>query len=122
MKKTYVIIQADMNDADYCSSKNLLETEEEIKIVERVAAAIKSFKPYKSEDKKWTHHHNWPAGENSPREDLGEKSPKELYVDSGKITEEEYDFFSDITPHGEYGIHTIESIELLTVTEERELL
>lgn len=49
-------------------------------------------------------------------------TPYEIYVDSGKLTEEEFYFFDEMVPYGEHGVHTIESIELLIVAEERSLL
>lgn len=50
-------------------------------------------------------------------------TPKELYVDTGKVTQEVLDLFNEnYTPHGEYGIHSIESIELLEVSNEYKLL
>ena len=68
-----------------------------------------------------THSHNFPTGE-CLRADLGEKSPEELYVDSGLCTLEEFEIFKDLVPYGSYGVHTIRCVELRPVVEVENLL
>ena len=108
MKTFYVEI--DTNDADYVG--RLVEVSNEdaerwMPLIEK----IKNFKPYSGESRatgfEWTHHHNFPFGE-CCREDLGEKTPCELY----NISEDEMEAFQEAfwLWGNEYGFHTITQI------------
>ena len=117
----YLNITADTNDGDYIS--NLSEiSEEELEKILPVIEAIKNFKPYTvnitegdwSHD--WTHNNNYPVGD-CHRKGSGEKSAHELY---GHLPG--FHLFDYMVPYNEYGIHTITSIELLEVTDKKELL
>ncbi len=111
--KKYIIIKADTNDADYITSKHLI-TDTELEIIQPIIKAIKDYTEDTSiKHQKWNF---WRIGNND------NPSPKELYVDSGKCTQESLDYFNDFRPHGEHGIHSIESIELLEVFKEQRLL
>jgi len=116
--KKYLIITADTNDADYITNK-VEVTEELLTLVMPVIEAIKDFKQYEIPSDfgfNWKHNHNFPEGD-CLREDLGEKSTKEMY---GHL--EGFEEFRDMVPMSEYGIHTITSIELFDVAEGKRLL
>lgn len=103
--KKYILIKADTNDADYVMEKHEI-TDEQLKELEPIFKAIKECKIS----------HNWATGEYCDKED----TPENVY--KGILTEEQILLFEEYTPYGEYGIHTIESIDVLTVTEERNIL
>lgn len=110
----YILIEADTNDADYISTFNPI-TDEEIELIKPIINAIKGFMPYVGisiRGSEWTHSNNFPTGE-CYRQDLGEKSAEELY---GHL--DNFDLFDNFVPYCEYGIHTIESIKIVTILEE----
>lgn len=112
--KKYIIITADTNDADFVSKKTKI-TDKELKSIKPIIKAIKGFKPYKKGG--WEHQNNYPVGE-CVRPDLGQQSAEEYY---GHLPN--FGLFNETyVPYGEYGIHTITSIELLTVAKETKLL
>lgn len=106
--KLYIVIEADTNDGDYITEIAEI-SQKELEQIEPVFKAIKKQKQ----------RHNWPTFEGRRSE---EKSPYELYVDSGLITEKQYDIFNEFVPHGEWGIHTIESIKVFEVVNEKNYL
>lgn len=120
--KKYLVITADTNDGDYVTEKHSV-TDETIELLKPAIEAVKNFKPYKvhMHNIDWNHSHNFPTGE-CCREDLGEKTPKEYYVDGGFMTEDQFLDFEEYVPYAEYGIHTITSIEILEVSEETKLI
>lgn len=103
--KNILIIKADTNDADYVYSINEVSNEE----IQELKLIVKAV-----EEAKAPHGHNW---DTSDYTDMG---PKKLY--EGKLTVEQMDLFSDYCPYGEYGIHTIEEVRILKVSEEIKLL
>lgn len=105
--KYIVIVKADTNDADYVeNSCEILK--EDIEDLYLIAKAIENCKG----------RHNWETDDHSY-----ECTPEKLYVDTGILTEEQVDWFNEyFTPYSEYGIHTIESITLLEVVKETQLL
>lgn len=109
-KQWEIKIVADTNDADYVTEVSKISDDELNKILPLIKA-IKNFKPYtvKVRGTNWTHGHNFPDGEYSPRTDLGEKTINEIY---SEFSEETIETFRDLVPTGEYGIHTIESIKI----------
>ncbi len=109
-KQWDIKITADTNDADYVTEISSI-SDGDLNKIKPLIAAIKNFKPYKTrvDGLDWSHSHNYPWGEHLPREDLGEKYPREIYKG---FDEEVFQIFEDLIPHGEYGIHTIESIEI----------
>ena len=119
----YIVIKADVNDGDYITEKTRI-TDENLVNIMPVIEAIKNFKPYIGYSEKfcdkWTHSHNFPYGD-SVREDLGQKSALDYYIEQG-IPEEQVALFIEFIPTGEYGIHTIQSIEILEVINEIKLL
>ena len=120
MAKEYfeLTIVADTNDADYITEIQKI-TQEELEFIKPIVKKIKKFKPYTTPCSYGTrtHHHNWANGD-CLREDLGEKSPQELY----DLTDEEYEAFSEYLPSSEYGFHTIESIEVTPYVKKEKLL
>jgi len=127
--KKYLIVTADTNDADYIT-ENTEISDKDLEILKPLFKSIKNFKPYKvkyksscsGEIREWTHDNNfpWGNGEYMPREDLGEKSVEEIYSDHKEAVE----LFTEggYCPYGEYGIHTIESIEVMEVASKKKLL
>jgi hypothetical protein len=121
--KYYINITADYNDGDYISEMNEI-SEETLELIRPVIEAIKGFNRYEvktNSGSTWYHGNNFPTGE-CYRSDLGEISAKEFYVDSGLVTQEQFDAFRRLVPSSEYGIHTIESIDLFHVIEKHSLL
>ena len=101
----YLIIEADTNDGDYITEKQAIATEEELEDIKRIVEVIRNCKK----------RHNWPNGECARDGEL-----EALY--DGLLSPNEIDFFSQYVPNGEYGIHTIVSVEILVVSEEITLL
>lgn len=101
--KKYLVIVADTNDADYVETMNVV-TDEQLQKLDLIIKAIKKCKD----------RHNW------PNYDGADKSIEQLY--EGILTEKQIEFFNDLCPTGEYGIHTIESIRLLEVISDKQLL
>ena len=97
--KTYklLIIKADHNDGDYLHSINEV-SDADIQEILPVIEAIKEFG--KS--------HNYNTSEY--RDDEPTASDEYGHLEG-------FDLFDDYVPHGEYGIHTIKSIDILTVVE-----
>ena len=91
--KTILWIKADTNDADYITSENSVN-EGGLEVIRKVCKVIKeNGGPYGVE---------WKTGEiGNPYDTWGEL-----------LTEEEIEIFNDYVPYGEYGIHTIEAVEL----------
>lgn len=118
----YIRIVADTNDADHVTTFEKID-DKTLALITPVIAAIKAFKPYKTEDGEmdWTHDHNWPIYD-CCRKDLGEKSPKELYVDTNLVTKKAFDAFDELVPTGEQGCHTIVRIEILNIDSIDKLL
>lgn len=101
--KKYVIIEADYNDGDCVSRKTEVE-DSDIEVIKKVCKLLKK-------DSGWGNREARDEGNNPYR-----------FVENKKLTEEEVDLFSDLCPSHEYGIHSIESVELLEVVKETELL
>ena len=107
MKTVLVIV--DVNDGDYIKDVVNIPKETFEKFLPLIEK-IKNFKPYKVVDRHgitWAHCNNFPC-DAACREDLGEKTPMELY----DITEEELYEFRDTFElfAGEDGFHTITRI------------
>lgn len=118
-----ITIVVDTNDADYNTKVSLI-SEKDLEKIKPLIKAIKAFKPYSSYSKgsskmKWDHEHNYPHGEYSPRTDLGEKTPEEIYP---QFSEEIHEIFRDHCPFGEHGFHTIVSVKVAPAIKEQKLL
>lgn len=106
----YLKIVADSNDADYVTSFNSLREEDE-DLINKLAKLILQ----KEDENKENYFHNW------PNKEWYEVTPRDLYPE---LTEEEHDvlFYENYIPSCEDGIHTIESIEILEVSNVKVLL
>ena len=125
MSKDYMIkIVADTNDADFVERTTSAD-KKTIEFWRKLAKKIKALQPYAStinktygDNKPWMHSNNWPAGE-CQRDDLGEMHYTELYHIS---EEEDEEYIWPYVPRAEYGIHTIETIEVMPNIEKEKLL
>lgn len=99
--KKYIIIKADTNDGDYVTEKTLISDEE----VEKVKYILSKMDT--------THKIRW--------ETLDQANSK-VWEQHPELTEEEAEFLYEFVPSGEYGVHTIESIEIIEVVNEIKLL
>ena len=104
-----ILVTVDVNDGDYINEVVKISEETFDKFLPLIEK-IKNFKPYKVVDRHgvtWAHCNNFPC-DNACRENLGEKTPMELY----DITEAEFEEFRDaFSLYGDdYGLHTIVSI------------
>jgi hypothetical protein len=109
--KKFVIVTADTNDADYITEKTEITDDQIENIIKPVIAQLEVRRKKLNEDrhKNWNEwRHNW---ETSQYGRIG--NPKEMYVNTGLLTQEQVDAFQDYVPHGEYGVHTIEKIEIV---------
>jgi len=120
--RKFAIISVDTNDGDTVSHTVEI-TEQQALMLGRVANAIKEFEPYKVESQgmEWKHENNFPTGE-LLRRDLGQLPPEEYYVETNKISPEDFKAFLDLVPYCEYGFHTVEEIRILAVIGEINLL
>lgn len=104
MKKIW--IQGDTNDADYVSEMTDI-TEEELESIIPIIEAIKDCKEF----------HNW-------QNEYDDITIEELYPQFFKNGEElpEMEYFYELLPCGEYGIHSITEIKVFEVVNEQQLL
>jgi len=99
----YLKITADTNDADYITEETEIKgwVEENLDTILKVGREVLKYgreNPYK---------HNWDNIDHSA-----------AYQDAykGVITQEELEVFSEVCPYHEWGIHSIESIEVREIT------
>ncbi len=121
--KTYFVITSN-------SGQLLWETnEEEINKFLPLIDAIRNFQLYEvslfrhdaSAPFRWKHNDNWPEGERGCKAGLGGKNIYELYNEY--VDESIIEQFNDLVPKADEGnVHTIKSIKLIKVIEEKELL
>ena len=91
--KTILWIKADTNDADYITSENSVN-EGDLEVIRKVCKVIK--------ENSGLHSIKWETGEiGNPHETWGKL-----------LTDFEIEIFDDYIPYGEYGIHTVEAVEL----------
>jgi|SRR6185436_8452684 len=98
--KKYLIVKADTNDADYVTKKTEIKDGEIDKYLHLISVI-------KSNGK------SWKTGE------VSDEGLEEQYPD---FSLEVLESFGKLVPYGEYGVHTIESIEILEVSNEQRLL
>ncbi len=108
---TMIIIKADTNDADYVHA--IIEDEwhlkpENLNRFKKIAQVVKDNKV----ESKYGGHHNWDNGEYAREGD----EPATMY--EGLLTKDDRDFFEEYIPYGDYGIHTIVSIRILSTSDE----
>lgn len=98
----YLKIVADTNDADYVTEETKIEdwVEANLDTILKVGRGVLK---YGRENR---YKHNWDDMDHSA-----------AYLDTyeGVFSEEELGIFSEVCPFGQYGIHTIESIEIREV-------
>ena len=121
-KRKFAIISVDINDGDI-ESHTIEVTDEKALVLGRVAVAIKKFEPYETQAHGITikHDHNFPNTENL-RTDMGELSPEEYYVETNKISSEDFQEFMGLVPYTESGFHTVTEIRILAVIGEITLI
>lgn len=109
-----ITVVVDTNDGNYLTEATTI-SEGELKILRPLLSAIGKFKPYTVEahNMELTHEHNYPNGENYPRTDLGEKTPREIYRG---YSNEAFKLLEQFAPCGNYGFHTIDSVVVRTFT------
>lgn len=122
MVKYEITIKVDTNDGDYATEISTI-SDSDLDKIKPLIAAIKKFQPYKTKSESgmdWEHSHNYPYGE-VLREDLGEKEPRDYY--HGVVSNNDvFDLFEDLLPYGEYGFHTIVSIDVTPLVKKAKLL
>lgn len=94
-----LVIEADENDADYVTSTNEVSTQDIVDL-EPIIKVIKGKR------------HNWENGERG--------NPWKKYKEI--LTKKQIDWFEDLIPHSEYGIHTIISIVYYPIPNKIKLL
>jgi len=114
--KKYIIIVADTNDADYITGKKEI-TDIELEKIMPVIKCLQERKRLYESTKNWEYCHNWEIGEFSR-----DFTPEKLYVDTECLTKDDVDFFNKFIPYDEFGFHTIESIEIIIVSQELKFL
>ena len=102
--KKYVIVIGDTNDGDYIIEKNPI-TDKQISQLKTIISKLTG--GYNNWDTRWEYADN-------------NQLATQVYKDV--LSKEDFQLMQQIIPYGEYGIHTIESIEILVVTEEIKLL
>lgn len=101
MTKKLLIVVADTNDGDYITCISPI-TDEKLESFSKLINAIKQNGSY-----------NWSTSEYSD-----EPRPKEMYSEFGGVVDD----FGFYVPHGEYGVHTIDSIRVVECVSDLELL
>jgi hypothetical protein len=115
-KEMEITIRVDTNDADYREETSSI-SQVHLELLKPLFIAIKNFKPYKSKLYSGKHEHNFPCGE-CLRDDLGEKSPEDIYG----FRDEEMELLEYYLPSCEYGFHTIESVEIFPKPKKERLI
>jgi len=107
--KKFLFVEADMNDADYISKKTEI-TDEEIELIKPVIEQLQVRRKKLNEDT----HNNWNQWRHNWENGGGRCGyPREMYVETGLLTQEQIDLFDEFVPYGEDGVHTIETIEIV---------
>lgn len=104
--KTVVIVKADTNDADYISAETEVRNSSQIELVRKFASLLKAS--------------NAPHGQNFPYSDYVDLTLEDLYGD--KVSQQELRVFRNMVPYGEHGVHTIQSIRIVQIVQDEELL
>ena len=120
--RKFAIISVDINDGDI-ESHTIEVSNEQAMVLGRVAKALKEFEPYEVETHGFTkkYEHNFPTGE-CLRTDMGELPPEEIYLETDKISPEDFLMFMDMLPYTEFGFHTVTEIRILAVIGEIKLI
>jgi hypothetical protein len=102
-----LVVKADENDGDYVIKNTWIRDSSMIPLIKKVAEAVRNS----------SQGHNWDTSEYRHNDEL---RPSELY--ERLLTQAEITIFEDYVPGGEYGIHTIVSIELYEIANIDKLL
>lgn len=102
----FIVIEADTNDGDYITKISKI-SDEDIILLKPVIDQLKLKKLREPLSP------NWVTSEYSRYE-----NPHDMYVKTGLLTKEQVDIFGGYIPRGEAGVHTIESIRYLIVTDD----
>lgn len=102
MKKLLVIV-GDCNDADYITSVNVMDPDDEyhseiLSILPKISEALRNCK----------NRHNWPNSE------YCDESVEEVYDEI--LSSDEIGIFQEFIPHGFDGIHSIDSIDVYDIS------
>lgn len=119
MSYTVCLIKVDTNDADYIERQSIVETTEQKQHIVEVANALNNFQPYTGYGNR-KHEHNFPIGD-CRRDNLGEMTVEEIYVESGMVSAEAIETFRKFLPFTEFGFHTVESVNLIVVESNQEI-
>lgn len=111
--KYEIAIRVDTNDADYLTETSEIDSDE----LQTIRPLIEAIQQWTQDNRDNWDGHNYATGE-CRREDLGEKSPRELY----DFPEEVFELFEDFCPCPEHGFHTMESITITPAVEKIKLL
>lgn len=103
MNKYLIIVKADTNDGDYITSKSYIDYNK-IDQMKNICNVIKKDSAWGSGDL------------------LDDDNDPKRFINSGKLTKEDINFFNKFVPCGEYGIHTIESVDIYEINYEESLL
>lgn len=96
-----LVITADTNDADYVTETHKVTQED----INKLAPIVQAIKTRNASTRRGSGQYNWAVGELAGRRE----GPGVVYKDI--LTEDQIEWFTELCPMGEYGIHTIESIE-----------
>lgn len=120
--RKFAIVSVDINDGDI-ESHTIEINEEQAMVLGRVTKALKEFEPYETEADglTWKHEHNFPTGEMC-RSHVGELPPEEIYLETDKISPEDFLMFMDLLPYTRHGFHTVTEIRILAVIGEIKLI
>lgn len=99
-----VLIEGDTNDGDYVTAKNKISDTDILKL----KTILSKLERDKLQGGGLAKTISWETGE-MQSESLEEQHPE--------LSLEEIDFLDNLCPHGEYGIHTIESVEIIEEVE-----
>ena len=108
MKKLMIVV-GDCNDADFLTEISDITglNEEDLTRLKRITSLIKERTDNEMAD-------NWNTRE------MDEETPESVYGD--KLSEEDIEFFEGFIPHGEFGIHSIDSIMIYTIESEEQVI
>lgn len=99
--KTQVFVEADYNDGDYVSQTTSIK-ESDLPRLRNIATIIKKNNGY------WNTQHELGLGMDGPT--ISRKY-------DGILSPEDIEWFDGFTPFGEYGIHTIKTVQIISVVE-----
>ena len=124
MEKQEIQITVDSKKNKY-NYKTSHITEEDLNKIMPLIKKIKKFKEYTGVitpeymEEVIVFKSNYPNGDCSPREDMGEKTKKEIYP---TISNEIFELFESFCPELDHGFHIVKSITICPIVEKEVLL